>query len=128
MVEGFQDLVPNSRVGHIGIYRNEDTLEPTQYLFKYPKDTNNSQMNIILDPMIATGGSALEAIDTLYKKGFTKNIKFVAIVTVKESIERIHKKYPDVKIYVASIDTTLNSKGYIEPGLGDAGDRIFGTK
>ncbi len=128
MVDGFVDLMPNSRIGHIGIYRNEETLKPVPYLFKYPKDTNKNQLNIVLDPMIATGGSALEALDMMKKNGFNKNIKFVAIVATKEAIEKIREKYPEIDIYVASIDNRLNDKGYIEPGLGDAGDRIFGTK
>ncbi len=129
MVDGFIDLVPNLKIGHIGIYRNEETLEPTQYLFKYPKSTPKmDEINIVVDPMLATGGSAIEALDTITKNGFTKNIKFVAIVATDKAIKRIREKYPDIEIYVASIDEKLNDKGYIEPGLGDAGDRIFGTK
>ncbi len=129
MVDGFIDLVPNIKIGHIGIYRNEETLEPTQYLFKYPKSTSDKEeINIVVDPMLATGGSAIEALDTITKNGFTKNIKFVVIVATKTALNRIRDKYPDIEIYVASIDEKLNDKGYIEPGLGDAGDRIFGTK
>lgn len=128
MVDGFVDLMPNSRIGHIGIYRNEKTLKPVQYLFKFPKDTTKNQLNILLDPMIATGGSVIKALEMMRENGFDSNVKLVAIVATKESIEKIQAQFPNVEIYVASIDKALNKKGYIEPGLGDAGDRIFGTK
>ncbi len=128
MVDGFVDLMPNSRIGHIGIYREEKSLKPIKYLFKYPKDTNKDQLNILIDPISATGGSIMEALSILNENGFKKNIKVVIIVSTKKTIEKILKKYPNVEIYVASIDKELNEKGYIVPGLGDAGDRIFGTK
>lgn len=130
MVEGFTNMMPTAKIGHIGIYRDKKTLEPKQYLFKYPHngDKSKSKLNIILDPMMATGGSVIEAIETLHKKGFTNNVKLAVIVSSRYAINRIQKQYPNIEIYVASIDEKLNEHGYIEPGLGDAGDRIFGTK
>lgn len=127
MVSGFQTLTPNARVGHIGIYRDHKTLKPVKYLFKAPKDTEKDSLNIILDPMIATGGSIRMALDILIDAGY-KNIKLVCLVAAKPTIEKIAKEYPSVDIYVAAIDSKLNKDGYIVPGLGDAGDRIFGTK
>ena len=126
MSEGFTKMLPSIRVGHIGMYRDPETLKPVEYLFKYPKDAEDGR-NIIIDPMVATGGSAELAIEKLINKGM-KNISFVALVVAKETIEKLAKKYPQVTFYVAAIDPILNDHGYIEPGLGDAGDRIFGTK
>ncbi len=127
MVEGFKAAVPNAKTGHIGLYRDEKTLEPVEYLFKYPKDTERDTYNIVIDPMIATGKSASTAIDILKKKNI-ENIKFVALLGSKEGVEYFANKHPDVEIFIAAIDPVLNDKGYIEPGLGDAGDRMFGTK
>ena len=127
MVEGFTTTIPSARVGHIGMYRNEKTLKPVEYLFKYPKDTEKDTYNIIIDPMLATGGSAIAAINTLKKKGI-ENLKFVALLGSQQAIDNITKTHPDVEIFIAAVDPILNEKGYIIPGLGDAGDRIFGTK
>ena len=126
MVEGILNIIPNAKVGHIGLFRNEETLEPTQYYFKVPSGIEKRTV-IILDPMIATAGSACDAIQSLKNIGVTK-IKFLALIAVPEGLERIKKEHPDVQVYCASIDSHLNEKGYIVPGLGDAGDRIFGTK
>ncbi len=127
MVRGFQELIPNSKVGHIGLYRDVETLEPVKYLLKYPKNLTKKTSNIILDPMLATGGTAIEAINNIKEIG-AKNIILVALVVSKFAIEKIKKAHPDIKLFVVAVDDKLNSKGYIEPGLGDAGDRIFGTK
>lgn len=126
MVEGILNIIPNAKVGHIGLFRDEETLEPTQYYFKVPGGIENRTV-IILDPMIATGGSACDAIKSLKKIG-VKKIKFLALIAVPEGLEKIQKEHPDVQIYCTSIDSHLNEKGYIVPGLGDAGDRIYGTK
>ena len=127
MVDGFTSTIPSARVGHIGMYRDEETLQPVEYLFKYPKDTEKDTYNIIIDPMLATGGSAIAAIEKLKSIG-VENLKFVALLGSKQAIEKISELYPDVEIFIAAIDQELNEKGYIVPGLGDAGDRIFGTK
>lgn len=127
MVDGFLSIIPSARVGHIGMYRDEETLQPVEYLMKYPKDTEKDAYSIILDPMLATGGSALLAIEKLKAVG-VENLKLVVLVASQKAIDVITVKHPDVEIFTASIDPTLNDKGYIEPGLGDAGDRIFGTK
>ncbi len=127
MVDGFTTTIPSARVGHIGMYRDEETLQPVEYLFKYPKDTEKDTYNIIIDPMLATGGSAIAAIDKLKEKGI-ENLKFVALLGSKLAIDKITSAHPDVEIFIAAIDPELNEKGYIIPGLGDAGDRIFGTK
>ncbi len=127
MVDGFTTTIPSARVGHIGMYRDQETLQPVEYLFKYPKDTEKDTYNIIIDPMLATGGSAIAAIDKLKEKGI-QNLKFVGLLASKVAIEKITTAHPDVEIFVAAIDEVLNEKGYIVPGLGDAGDRIFGTK
>lgn len=127
MVEGFTTTIPSARVGHIGMYRDEKTLQPVEYLFKYPKDTEKDTYNIIIDPMLATGGSAIAAIDKLKEKGI-ENLKFVALLGSQDAIDAITSKHPDVEIFISAIDPELNEKGYIVPGLGDAGDRIFGTK
>ena len=126
MLDGLLKIVPNAKIGHIGLYRNEETLEPVQYYYKMPKDIAKREA-IILDPMLATGGSAADTIQMLKKDG-VKKIKFLCIISAPEGIKRLQKEHPDVKIYTACIDEKLNDKGYIVPGLGDAGDRIFGTK
>lgn len=126
MVEGIQDLIPTARVGHIGVYRNEETLEPVYYYCKLPTDIAKSKV-ILVDPMLATGGSAVYAIDYLKENG-VKDIVFMCLVAASAGIEKILNKHPDVAIYTAKIDQGLNEKGYIYPGLGDCGDRIFGTK
>lgn len=127
MVDGFLSVIPSARVGHIGMYRDEETLQPVEYLMKYPKDTEKDTYNIILDPMLATGGSAILAIEKLKAVGI-ENLKLVVLVASQKAIDVITEKHPDVEIFTTSIDPVLNDKGYIEPGLGDAGDRIFGTK
>ncbi len=126
MVDGIQNMIPTAKVGHIGLYRDEDTLEPHQYYAKFPKNISQSIV-LILDPMLATGGSAKAAIDMVKKTGAT-NIKLINLVGVQEGIDVIEKAHPDVDIYLAAKDEKLNEIGYIVPGLGDAGDRIFGTK
>ena len=126
MVNGIQQLIPTSKVGHIGLYRNEETLEPVQYYAKFPKHMDESIV-LVLDPMLATGGSAKAAIDIIKKTG-AKQIKLVNLVGVQEGIDVVQKAHPDVDIYLAAKDECLNEIGYIVPGLGDAGDRIFGTK
>lgn len=125
MVNGFLELIPSAKVGHIGIQRNEETLEPIEYYFKTPQELENSEV-ILLDPMLATGGSAIEAIKFLKNRG-VKNLYFACIVAAPVGVEKVHKLYPDVEIFAAALDRQLNSKGYILPGLGDAGDRTFGT-
>ncbi|MEG1613276.1 MAG: uracil phosphoribosyltransferase [Clostridia bacterium] len=126
MVNGIQALLPTAKVGHIGLYRDHDTLEPKEYYCKLPDDIVDREV-IILDPMLATGGSASAAIDFIKKRG-CKSIKLMSIIGAPEGIERVSKNHPDVKIYVGCQDEKLNEIGYIVPGLGDAGDRIFGTK
>ncbi len=126
MLDGVISVVPNAKIGHIGMYRNEETFEPVNYFFKVPKDIEKREV-IILDPMLATGGSAIDAIELLKSKG-VKKIKFLSIIGAPEGIERVEKEHPDVQIYCAHIDDHLNANKYIVPGLGDAGDRIFGTK
>lgn len=126
MVDGILSLMPFAKVGHIGLFRNEETLEPVEYYAKFPQDVEERDV-IILDPMLATGGSASAAIK-LVKKRNVKSIKLMCIIAAPEGIERLTKEHPDVHIYCASLDEKLNENGYIVPGLGDAGDRIFGTK
>ncbi len=126
MVNGIQRLIPNSKVGHIGLYRDPETLEPVEYYCKLPSDAQNRYL-FVLDPMLATGGSASAAIDFIKQRGCT-NISLVSIIAAPEGIERMRKDHPDVNIYVAAKDEKLNDHGYIIPGLGDAGDRLFGTK
>ncbi|MBQ8300047.1 MAG: uracil phosphoribosyltransferase [Clostridia bacterium] len=126
MVDGVLNMIPNAKIGHIGMYRNEETLEPIPYYFKVPTDIEKREV-ILLDPMLATGGSAVDAIAQIKKSG-VKKIKFLAIIAAPEGIARVEREHPDVQIYCASIDNRLNENGYIVPGLGDAGDRIFGTK
>ena len=126
MLNGIINLMPNAKIGHIGMYRDEETFKPNVYYFKVPKDIANRKV-IILDPMLATGGSALDTIEHLKKVG-VKEIKFLCIIAAPEGIEAVNKKFPDVQIYCTAIDEKLNEHAYIVPGLGDAGDRIFGTK
>ena len=126
LVDGVLRLVPSARVGHIGMYRDEETLEPHPYFCKMPKDVAERDV-LIVDPMLATGGSAAEAIGEMKKRG-CKHIKLMVLVAAPEGIEHIQKLYPDVDIYAGALDDHLNEHGYIVPGLGDAGDRIFGTK
>jgi uracil phosphoribosyltransferase len=125
MVNGFLDLIPNAKVGHIGLQRNEETLEPIEYYFKTPQQLEDSEV-ILLDPMLATGGSATEAISYLKKRG-VRNLHFVCLVAAPTGVERVRASHPDVNIFAAALDRQLNDKGYILPGLGDAGDRTFGT-
>ncbi len=126
MVDGILALVPSAKVGHIGLYRDEETLEPHEYYCKLPADIDN-RLVVILDPMLATGGSGSAAVDFIKKKGCT-NIKFMSIIAAPEGIERLTKDHPDIQLYCGCLDEKLNENGYIVPGLGDAGDRIFGTK
>ena len=126
MVDGILKVLPTAKIGHIGMYRDEETFVPHRYFFKVPKDIVNREV-IILDPMLATGGSALDTIDELKSIG-VKKIKFLCIIAAPEGIKAIEEKHPDVQIYTTSIDRKLNEHAYILPGLGDAGDRIFGTK
>ena len=127
MVEGLTNLFPNAKIGHIGLYRDEETLEPHEYYCKLPKDCKDGQV-IVVDPALATGGSAAAAIRFIKDEGF-KNIKLLSLIAAPEGIRRVVEAHPDVKIYVAHYaDAPLNEHGYIVPGLGDAGDRIFGTK
>ena len=126
MVEGLHTLVPVAKVGHIGLYRNETTHEPVVYYCKLPEDIQE-RLVILTDPMLATGGSASDALHMLKERGCT-NIRLMCLVAAPEGIERVQRDHPDVDIYVAAIDKCLNADAYIVPGLGDAGDRIFGTK
>jgi len=126
MVDGILNLVPSAKVGHIGLYRDPATLEPVKYYCKMPKDIAEREV-LILDPMLATGGSATAAI-TFMKEYGCKNIKLLNIIAAPEGVARIRNDHPDVDLYVAAVDEKLNDHGYIVPGLGDAGDRIFGTK
>ena len=126
MVAGMLALIPAAKVGHIGMYRNEETLEPVEYYCKLPADIAEREV-IVLDPMLATGGSACDAITQIKKRG-VKNIKFIGLIGAPEGLKRLQESHPDVDIYMAALDDHLNENGYIVPGLGDAGDRIFGTK
>ena len=126
LVDGVLRMVPSARVGHIGLYRNEETLEPVKYFCKMPKDVAERDI-LIVDPMLATGGSAAAAIGFMKEYG-CKNIKLMVLLAAPEGVERIQREHPDVEIYCGALDDHLNEKGYIVPGLGDAGDRIFGTK
>lgn len=126
MVDGILSLFPAAKVGHIGMYRNEETLEPQEYYCKLPQGIEEKVV-MLVDPMLATGGSAIDAITLLKKRG-CKHIKFLAIIGAPEGVEKIHAAHPDVEVYVSTLDRQLNENGYILPGLGDAGDRIFGTK
>lgn len=126
MVDGIRSLIPTAKVGHIGLYRDEETLEPHEYFAKFPSNLPDSVV-MVLDPMLATGGSASAAIEMIKKRGAT-GIKLVCLVGAPEGVKRIEEDHPDVDIYLAALDEKLNEHGYIVPGLGDAGDRIFGTK
>jgi len=126
MVDGILKLIPSARVGHIGLYRDEKTLQPVSYYFKIPSSCEDREF-ILVDPMLATGGSAVAAADMLKEAG-AKNIKFMCLIAAPEGVEKFCKAHPDVKVYAAGLDEKLNEHGYIVPGLGDAGDRLFGTK
>lgn len=125
-VDGVLDVIPAAKVGHVGLYRNEETLEPVEYYFKMPKDIDK-RMVIITEPMLATGGSIIAAVDLLKKRG-VKNIKIMCLVVAEPGIKAVEAVHPDVHIYTVGYDKELNENGYITPGLGDAGDRLFGTK
>ena len=126
MVDGILNLIPAAKVGHIGLYRDEETLQPVEYFCKLPQDIAERDV-IVVDPMLATGGSSSDAVAMLKKRG-AKNLRLMCLVGSPEGIEFVQKAHPDVDIYVAAIDEKLNENGYIVPGLGDAGDRLFGTK
>ena len=126
MVNGVHKVFPTARVGHIGMYRDEQTFEPKEYYCKLPDGIENKTV-ILVDPMLATGGSAVDALDALKKRG-CKNIKFMAIIGAPEGIKKVAEAHPDVTVYVSTLDRCLNENKYILPGLGDAGDRLFGTK
>lgn len=126
MVEGLLAMIPAAKVGHIGLYRDPETLEPVEYYCKLPADCDEREV-FVVDPMLATGGSCAAAISLLKEKG-VKNIRFLCIIAAPEGVERMRKEHPDVDIYIGALDEKLNDHGYIVPGLGDAGDRIFGTK
>ena len=126
MLDGLINILPNAKIGHIGLYRNEETLKPVKYYYKVPKDIEKREV-IVLDPMLATGGSGIDAISMLKEDG-AKKLKFLCIIAAPEGIKKIQEAHPDVQIYCATLDSNLNENGYIVPGLGDAGDRIFGTK
>ena len=125
MVDGVRNMIPTARIGHIVMYLDEETLEPHEYYFKLPEVEN--PLIVICDPMLATGGSAIAAIDAVKKRGYT-NIRLMCLVGAPEGVKAVEEAYPEVPIYLATLDEKLNDKGYILPGLGDAGDRIFGTK
>ena len=126
MVDGILTLIPTAKVGHVGVYRDEETLQPHEYFAKFPENLEEAEV-LVLDPMLATGGSADAAIEMVKKRG-AKNIKLVCLVGAPEGVNLIQERHPDVDIFLAALDSHLNEHGYIVPGLGDAGDRIFGTK
>lgn len=126
MVDGVLSMIPAAKVGHIGLYRDEETLEPVEYFCKLPQDCANREV-FVVDPMLATGGSAIAAIQLLKDKG-VKNIHFMCVIAAPEGVKKMQEAHPDVDIIIGALDDHLNEKGYIVPGLGDAGDRIFGTK
>ena len=126
MVDGMLSLIPAAKVGHIGLYRDPETLEPVEYYCKLPADCSERQV-FVVDPMLATGGSSAAAIRMLKEKG-VKNIRFLCIIAAPEGVKRMREEHPDVDIYIGALDEKLNDHGYIVPGLGDAGDRIFGTQ
>ena len=126
MVDGILELIPAAKVGHIGMYRDEETMKPHEYFVKMPDDLENREM-FIVDPMLATGGSAIMAVDALKKRG-ARSIKFVCLVAAPEGVEALRAAHPDIDIFAAALDEKLNENSYIIPGLGDAGDRLFGTK
>ena len=127
LINGIMDLIPTAKVGFIGLYRDEETLQPVEYFAKFPKTGIEDAVVMVLDPMLATGGSAIAAVEMMKKKG-AKNIKMVCLVGAPEGVEAFEKAHPDVDLYLAALDDHLNEIGYIVPGLGDAGDRIYGTK
>ncbi|KYG29228.1 uracil phosphoribosyltransferase [Alkalihalobacillus trypoxylicola] len=126
MTDGILRMIPAAKVGHVGLYRDPETLMPVEYYVKLPTDVNEREF-IVIDPMLATGGSAIEAINSLKKRGAT-NMKLMCLVAAPEGVAAVQKEHPDIDIYLAALDEKLNEKGYIVPGLGDAGDRLFGTK
>lgn len=126
MVDGILELIPAAKVGHIGMYRDEETMKPHEYFVKMPDDLENREM-FIVDPMLATGGSAIMAVDALKRRG-ARSIKFVCLVAAPEGVEALRAAHPDIDIFAAALDEKLNENSYIIPGLGDAGDRLFGTK
>jgi uracil phosphoribosyltransferase len=126
MIDGILKLIPAAKVGHVGLYRDPKTLKPVEYYVKLPSDVEERDF-IVVDPMLATGGSAVEALNSMKKRG-AKNIRFMCLIAAPEGVEEVQKHHPDVDIYIAALDEKLNEKGYIVPGLGDAGDRMFGTK
>ena len=126
MVDGMLQMIPAAKVGHIGLYRDPETLEPVEYYCKLPADSSEREV-FVVDPMLATGGSAVEAIRMLKNKG-VKNIRFMCIIAAPEGVKRMQEAHPDVDVYIGALDEHLNDHGYIVPGLGDAGDRILGTK
>lgn len=126
MVDGMLKLIPAAKIGHIGLYRDEETLQPVEYFCKLPQDIAERDV-MVVDPMLATGGSAADALTLLKKRG-AKNLRLVCLISSPEGIKMVQENHPDVDIYVAGIDEKLNEKGYIVPGLGDAGDRLYGTK
>ncbi len=126
MVDGVLKLIPAAKVGHVGLYRDPDTLEPVEYYVKLPTDVEERDL-IVIDPMLATGGSAVAALTSIKNRG-ARNIKLMCLIAAPEGIQRVQEDHPDVDIYVAAVDEKLNDHGYIVPGLGDAGDRLFGTK
>lgn len=128
MVDGILELIPAAKIGHVGMYRDHDTLQPVEYFVKLPSDISERQL-FVVDPMLATGGSAVAAIDALLKRGAQPNsIKFCSLVAAPEGVETLRSAHPEIDIYAAALDERLNEHGYILPGLGDAGDRLFGTK
>ena len=126
MVDGFHDLIPSSKIGHIGLYRDPDTLTPVEYYCKVPKNLEESKV-FLLDPMLATGKTAEAAIEFLKERG-AKDVTMLCVIAAPEGVKTVQKAFDDVDVYTAAYDVKLNEKGYIVPGLGDAGDRIFGTK
>ena len=126
LMDGVLDMVPGAKISVVGLYRNEETLEPVEYYVKLAKEIDQ-RIAIILDPMLATGGSLIATIDLLKKRG-CKNIRMMSIIAAPEGVERIAREHPDVRVYISTLDRGLNENGYILPGLGDAGDRLFGTK
>ena len=127
LVDGILNLIPTAKVGFVGLYRDEKTLEPVEYFVKFPEKDLQDAVIMVLDPMLATGGSAIAAVNLLKKKG-AKNIKMVCLVGAPEGVKTFEQAHPDVDLYLAALDSHLNENGYIVPGLGDAGDRIYGTK